>query len=187
MHWLKDRIATAMEAFTARRTFVVGAIVAVGTLVFNYLPQLSWTGVPVLFDVPALAWAVLAALLAMIYFLFEYAHRNRMILIPKIRPSFDQHEGGVVQTPTKFKDEEGRTIHETTASHVRIKVEALSSLTIRGCSAFLTGIEKRKDGSFIPIQLPYSIPLTNSEIDVPAKVPRTIDFLQSLAHETNLR
>ena len=174
MHWLKDRIATAMEAFTARRTFVVGAIVAVGTLVFNYLPQLSWTEVPVLFDVPALAWAVLAALLAMIYFLFEYAHRNRMILIPKIRPSFDQHEGGVVQTPTKFKDEEGRTIHETTASHVRIKVEALSSLTIRGCSAFLTGIEKRKDGSFIPIQLPYSIPLTNSEIDVPAKVPRTI-------------
>src|SRR5262249_23772477 len=101
MDWFRHRYATGIEALTVRRALVVGSIFAVSTFVVGLIPKLSWEGQPMFLNVPALAWGVIAALLMLVYFLFEYAHRKRMETVPNARLSFNQDTGGIVQSPTK--------------------------------------------------------------------------------------
>ena len=108
-----------------------------------------------------------------------------MALEPKINTSFDQYDTGVVQSPVVYKDDKDKLLYETTATYVRIKVEA-SSVAVKECWAFLIRIEKLVSGRFVSIPLPNALPLTTPVIYVPAKVPRTIDFLQSLASNNQL-
>jgi len=186
MDWLNSRYNTAIEALTAKRTLLVGSIVAACGIAGTWLPQIEWNGRQ-MFDIPTWTWWAVVALAALLGITFEYAHRTRTVLVPKIKTSFDQNDSGVVHTPAKFKDKDGQTISETMIAYVRIKVEASSALGVKECSAFLTGIEKRnKEGRFVPISLPNSILLTDPVIYVPARVPRTIDFLASSATNNQL-
>jgi hypothetical protein len=187
MDWLISRYNTALEALTAKRTLLVGSVVTACGIVGAWLPQIEWNGKQMFLGIPTWTWWVIVALSALLGIAFEYAHRTRIVLAPKIKTSFDQNDGGVVHTPTKFKDLQGQTISETTAAYVRIKVEASSALGVKECSAYLTGIEKYNEGRFVPIALSNSILLTDPTIYVPSRVPRTIDFLKSSATDNLLR
>jgi hypothetical protein len=100
MDWIKHRYSTIIEAFTAKRVLVVGTIVAAATATANFAPRISWGGNPMLLNVPSWAWGTIAALIVALYFVFEYAHRKRMDLVPKFRLFFDQNDRGIVHTPT---------------------------------------------------------------------------------------
>jgi hypothetical protein len=134
--WFKDRFETAKEALTVKRVFAIGAIAAVATFAMTYMPQIEWRGKPIL-DVPSWTWGVIGALVAVIYFLWEYANTQRLALVPKVKLSFDKNHSCIVQTPEQSRL--GQHLIETKATYVNIRANALSSATVKECSAFLTG------------------------------------------------
>jgi len=184
MDWLRSRYSTAIDVLTTKRTLYIGSIGAACAFAGTWLPQIEWNGRRI-FDIPTWALWVIVALAALLLIAFDYCHRQRVALEPKINTSFDQYDTGVVQSPVVYKDDKDKLLYETTATYVRIKVEA-SSVAVKECWAFLTRIEKLVSGRFVSIPLPNALPLTTPVIYVPAKVPRTIDFLQSLASNNQL-
>jgi hypothetical protein len=182
MDWFANRYSTIIEALTAQRFLVVGAIFGLGAAAANFAPRISWGGRPMLLNTPPWTWGVMVALLALLYFIFEYAHRKRMELVPKIRLSFDQHAGGIVQTPTQITKVERGVLQQadSNGSYVRIKIETASKGVIRDCVAFLKVLHKKNvtSGEFARIQLPYAIPLTPQPISIYSSVPHFVDFFQ---------
>jgi hypothetical protein len=157
MDWIKTRFTTALEALTLRRVFAIGGIFAAAAAVAAFVPKISWSGQPMLLNTPAWAWAVMAALLMTLYFVFEYAHRKRMELVPRFSVSFDQDQNGIVQTPTTIMKIENGQLQQTESNgtYVRVRVETVSNSSIRDCVAFLTRLEKRNPQTtrFDPINL----------------------------------
>jgi hypothetical protein len=182
MDWLKHRFSTAIEAFTAKRAFVIGSIFAVATLVAKYAPSIPWRGHPVLLGTPAWTWGVMTALVMTIYFIFEYAHRKRMELVPKFDLTFDSDKGGIVFTPTKVtRIVNGIIEHiDSHGAYIRVRVDNESATAIKECFAFITSIEKKdkQTGAFVPVPLPYAIPLASGPITIYSKIPNFIDFLK---------
>jgi len=158
MDWFKDRYPTVIEALTAPRVLWLGAIFSIATGAAHLAPQISWAGHPMLLDTPSWAWGTIAALIAALYFLFEYAHRKRTELVPRIRLSFDQHGMGIVLSAHQ-PSVPAPGLKEPKSSWVRIRADAQSKRTVRGCSAFVTALEKRPSGTtaFTPVPLPQSI------------------------------
>jgi hypothetical protein len=182
MDFVKHRFVTTVEALTLRRAFAVSGIIAAFAFVAGIAPRISWwEGKSMLLETPAWAWGLMAGLVAALYFVFEYAHRKRMEVVPKFDVSFDKNLG-IVQTPTKIVTLVNGQWQRADSNgvYVRIKIETLSKITIGDCVAFLTAIEKKdqKTKQLEPISLPFPIPLTQAPFSVHASIPRFVDFFQ---------
>jgi hypothetical protein len=142
-------------------------------------------------------WGLLAFLILLLYFVVEHATRLRLRLVPKLRLSFGPVEEAIVQTPVRTPT--GQLVYtgpttltfgtsEHMASYVRIRVEAISETTVRGCTAFLIGLEKRTPPSsqFIPIRLPQDVALGAQPFDVFPHVRCIVDFLFCSANDNKL-
>src|SRR5215467_3104713 len=104
MDWLRSCSGTALEALTARRTLYISSIAAACGLAGTWLPQIEWNGKHI-FDIPTWALWVIVALFALLLIAYDFAHRQRMASVPKIRTSFDQYDQGIVQSPVIYKIE----------------------------------------------------------------------------------
>jgi hypothetical protein len=144
---------------------------------------------------PPWVFGLLAGLLALLYFLIEYANSLRLELQPKLRLSFDRERGCVVESPVQhYQDQPSALVQgaiqrvlvkETRALYARIRADALSKTRVRGCSAFITAIESKIPPATVfttyPIQDP--IPLSAQEADVSPRVPSFWDFI-TVSQET---
>jgi hypothetical protein len=101
MDWLRTRYETAIEAFTARRTLVIGFIFALATAAYHLSAKVTSEWLSILLNAPGWAWGLIVALLVALWFIFEYAHRKRMQTVSKLTLSFNPD--CIVQTPTKIQ------------------------------------------------------------------------------------
>lgn len=186
--WIKQRITTAIEAFTLRRVLAVGGIFAVAGAVAGLAPKIKWGGLPMFLSTPAWIWGLIAALISGLYFVFEYAHRKRLETVPKIALSFNPD--CVVHTPTKIRQVvQGNLVEiDSHACYVCLKVESLSKLAIRDCAALITSIKKRNrtTGQFAPIPLADAIAIRVPFI-IYHGVPNYVAFLQAGENDNTLR
>jgi hypothetical protein len=184
MDWLSQRARTILDAFTLRRVVAIPIVIAVITAVVHGSAALSQFILhhegQMLFGVPSWMYGLLAGLLLLLYFIVEYATRLRLQLEPKLRLSFDPSGGCLVDSPIQHfaPNQNGHMmlVGEARAIFARIRVEALSKTTVRGCSAYITVIETRNDvGIFVrhqihdPVQLSEGAPALT---DIPPRVPK---------------
>lgn len=120
-----------------------------------------------------------------------YAEQRKAIdllkqqLTPKIHLSFHPDAEGVGRTWVTV----AVAGHGSMATYVRLRVEASSKMTVPGCKAFLTRIQReRADGETnLEIPLPHSINLKNDQsFDVHPDVVHTIDFLRCFEIDNKL-
>ena len=183
------------DTVTGRRSasfVILAAIVGVANIIFAanldkdiWLKILVGAGLPFLFFFVAFIIAV--------FLIWRDEHRKVIDLTQKLTPmltlDFDQNGDGIVLTPIKVYqiDAGHQTIIDSNGSYVRIRLSAISDSTVRGCSAFLTRVEKRDaSGNFVAVRMPNSLRLTTTPVDVPQRVPQTIDFLSSGERENKL-
>jgi hypothetical protein len=184
MQSLKERYITATEAFTRKKVLWFGGIWAAATFILHWMTQISSGNGLMLLNTPPLAWAAMVFLVGLVYFLFEYAHRQRELLIPQFDVSFDQHNLGIVQTPTEIYTVDSGGVYQkmkdSYGAYARIRIDALSKVTIDDCVVFLTAIHKKgnKSNQFERVELLSPIPLTPQPISVYSIVPRFVDFFQ---------
>ena len=169
MRWLVDRAATIRDALSVQRVLALPIIFAVVTAAIHLAPVIAERE-PMFLSMPAWMWGFVAFLLLLLYFVIEHATRLRLRLLPKLKLSFNPNEEGIAQTPTNI---------ERMASYVRIRVEALSATTVKGCTASLVGLDKRVPPSseFVPIPLDHGMALRDQPFDVFPNVRSTVDFL----------
>jgi hypothetical protein len=176
-----------LEAFTLRRVIALPIFIAVVTAVVRGSAALSeyltrQEGHAFL-GVPSPAWGILAGLLLVFYFLIQYATRIRKSIIPKISVVFNPSGEGIVRTPTEvYQQTEGKwaKIRTDQAVYIRITIRAMSRMTVKGCVAFITRIQKRPTptASFTEVLVFNAIALTQTPLDVYPRVPATVDFLK---------
>ena len=117
--------------------------------------------------------------------MLEVAWHYKNITIPNFNLSFDKNGMGIVlaEHPNLKSGPTLGTTQETNekAAYVRIRVDALSKTTIKGCFAFITALEKQPKGTtaFTHIALPQPIPLKGQQFDIIPEVPCMLDFLMS--------
>jgi hypothetical protein len=185
MGWLNERITTILSALTLRRVIALPIIFAVVTgalRLWAVLPESRLLGVP--------SWEVglLALLVLLLCFVVEYANGLRLELQPKLKVCFDRERGCVVDSPVQHFQDQPSTlfqgvqrvlVRETRAIYARIRADALSKTKVRGCSAFITAIESRPQGSttFTKYLIQDPVPLSAQEIDVSPRVPYFWDFV----------
>jgi hypothetical protein len=127
-------------------------------------------------------------------------------LAPKIRLWFDPSDAGIQLTPVRTISNmtvpaapsvaanipaiPGRTfqfVHDHQASYVRIQAATLSDMTVTGCLAHLTAIEKVEDnGAITPIRLPHGVSLYDAPREVQPHVPFAVDFLACDSRDNKL-
>jgi hypothetical protein len=127
-------------------------------------------------------------------------------LAPKIRLSFDPDSAGIQQTPIQTVTKitvppiaplganvpgtpEGvyNLVQERPATYLRVHAVSLSSITIAGCWAYITEIEKvTADGVVTPVLMPHGIKLSEHEFSVSPSVLTGIDFLIADSAENKL-
>jgi hypothetical protein len=196
MMWLRDRASTVRDALTLQRVLALPIIFAIVTAAIRLAPVIAEREAPFL-SIPAWVWGVLAFLIVLLYFVIEHATRLRLRLAPKLKLSFNPNEA-IVQTPAQTQTgelvQQGAATWtfattEHMASYVRIRVEAALETTVRGCTAFLIGLEKRTPPSsqFIPIRLPQDVPLAGQPFDVFPRIRCIVDFLFCSSSDNKLR
>jgi hypothetical protein len=178
-----DRGITIKNSLTLERVIAVPILFGVITGVDRLASLIAAQRGAMLAGVPGWAWATLAVSWLLLGFMIEYATRLRLSLIPKLALSFNPLKEGIVQTPIEVPVQgsiSGQVlIKEYRASYVRIRIDALSKTTVKGCAAYLTKIEKRRHPgeAFVEVPLSADLLLTPTPIDVPPKVRGTVDFL----------
>ena len=178
---LSQRIETIREAFTIRRVVALSTLGAAASLA-NQIPTIlaQHGDAAMTFGAPGWALAAIAVLLLTIFYLWEYAHRQRMALLPKFEVSFQQNGLGLVQGVVEHYDPFGQVVKAYEALYVRIQVDAATERALR-CTAFIIDLEKSIDGgaTFRKIRLPQPVPLYSGTIDVIPHVPSMVDFIQA--------
>lgn len=196
MQFLSERIETAIEAVTLRRLLAISSFAAAASGAIwgweHIVPYLTERGMTGLAGIPIWAIGAFVFLLCALGSVFEYAHRLRISIRPKLRLSFNQDIGGIVETPLKFwtpqSDGTRLLTGEVTCSYLRVHADATSKKPVRECTAFLTGIEKKAPGDtvFKVVPLSYAVQLAGQqEFRVLPNVTRTIDFM-TCRHDNNL-
>lgn len=192
MGWLSQRAATIVDAFTLRRVIALPIVIAVVTAVVHGSAALSQFFFHqegrMLLGLPSWAFGVLAGLLLMLFFLLEQATRLRLEIQPKLKVSFDAERGCLVISPVQhFRQEPGtyndtpRTVlaRETKSIFARVRADTTSISKVRGCVAYITAIESKKQPTdpFQRHPIHDPIPLALQEADIPSKVPWFWDFI----------
>jgi|ERR1019366_7074184 broad specificity polyphosphatase/5'/3'-nucleotidase SurE len=108
---------------------------------------------------------------------------------PKFGVYFDQDRCGIVSAIERApivstgiygsaRITEGQAFH---ALYIRICVNAASHVVVRNCQAFLLSLEKQQNPNetFIYINLPQPIQLTDKPFDVMPNIPRMVDFMKT--------
>lgn len=178
MDWVAHRVETGHEAFTARRILLIATVFAFAASAKTIADWLIKKGdEAVLMGAPPWAIGTIAALVAVIYILFEYAHRQRMALVPRFGISFKEKGLGIVQGTVQLFNPFGQMLREYDSSYVRVQVDATSRRTVK-VAAYVTQFEKSTDNgqTFSNVVLPQPIPLHAGTIDVVPNVPSMIDF-----------
>ena len=147
--WLAERWRGVHDAITPKQASVAVILAGVLTGTIRAWDQistyLSGQGVTTAATVPSILIGLLALLTAVAWFLMEHIVRLNRLLAPKFKLSFDRDSGtGVVAAIERITTTGGLTsiaLAEFRAAYVRIKAETSSRVAVRGCSAFLTGIE----------------------------------------------
>jgi hypothetical protein len=199
MRWLKSRFSFLWEASAYYKLLLT--LAATACIILGTVDQLKFIGkraispwvalpqnagdAPVIFGFSSWILGILLALLFFSIWMLEVAWRYRQDMIPNINLSFDKNGMGIVlalhqirqtgPTPETIQEAEWR------ASYVRIRVDALSKSTVKGCTAYITALEKRPKGTtaFTPVPIPQSISLRDQQFDIIPAVPHLIDFLRS--------
>ena len=129
---------------------------------------------------PGWALAAIAVLLLAIFYLWEFAHRQRMALMPKFDISFEQDRLGIVQGMIEWR-QAGQIVKQHEQSFVRVRVDA-SGRSLK-CAAYITRLEKSTDNgnTFKEVEIPQALPLLGHPFDVFPKIPSIIDFVVSNA------
>jgi|SRR6266496_1751998 len=157
----------------------------------KFLPDISWH------------WWIVALLALILVIFMESAYRAitrreaamadlTKTLTPKVQLSFNPTRGGITQTPVQVSQQDPGAVipmvREYMATYVRIRVEALSKTTVKGCTAFLVDLEKIRDtdDAFIPISLPHGLWLREEPFDVLPDVPCAVDFLSCSTQNNKL-
>jgi hypothetical protein len=108
----------------------------------------------------------------------EYATK----LTPRFRVSFNRDAEGLARTPilVTYNIAGALVTNEYDGTYVRVRVEALSDVTVPECSAFLTKLQRENVAGEIlyDIPLPHSVLLNGGELfDVRPNIVTAVDFL----------
>jgi hypothetical protein len=188
MEWFRERWEVISSAVTPQRLGVVVVLATLFTTAVKWWNEITGfllgRGLSAMETVPSILVGLLVIMGALFWFTLEYAVRKNRLLRPKIRLSFEPDGLGIVLARERvtFRGAASGTVNvvEFRATYVRLRADALSKTTVKGCSAFLVGLEKKIEGSknFVTIKLPQSIPVGPPQFDVFPGVPATIDFLR---------
>jgi hypothetical protein len=103
-------------------------------------------------------------------------------LAPRIALKFDKDSLGLSSAI------EGDAKTGKRATYIRIQADALSEVSVRGCTAFITKASRKIEGesSFRLLRLQYSVPLGANPFDVLPGIPKHIDFARTVEGDDQL-
>jgi hypothetical protein len=197
MGWLRDRASLLWESSAHKKmllTLAGAACLFLGTVdqlkiaaqkaVSYWITFPQNAGPPVIFGFPSWILGLTLAFFIFAIWMLEVAAHYRKKLLPKIGVSFNRTGEGIVRTKTVVVEQDVTGAikrRDDEAVYIRITLSAVSQITVRGCVAFLTEIEKKliPTGPFIKIPVAGGIPITQTPIDVHPRVPTSVDFLKS--------
>lgn len=186
MNTIKEYPLYIWEALGVRRFLIAAAISTVIGILDFFAKLLGQEKFEPLFGIPNWIVGAFVFLCYVAFSVLKRAVEERRRLTPKLQLSFQPEGGGMVETPEKERDIEGKTIREYKAVYLRLCVEAVSDMKVRECSAFLTRIQtKSADGAFADmdihggaLQLAWAH-IGPRDVDVPHLIKRYADILKA--------
>src|SRR3954468_18973310 len=142
------------ETMTGRHSApyaIFSGVVSVASVIL----AVSVDSLPIIWRIGLVAAPFLLSLLAYFvfaaYMVWKEERNERMILAdrltPKLRLDFDANGDGIILTPIKIQKMDllssQPSFTESYGAYIRIRLTALSDLTVRSCSVFLTEIENK--------------------------------------------
>ena len=138
MGWLKKRLQTLNAALGVKR-FIIASVVTVVLALLEWANenfQVNW-----LPDIPAWTVIVGVPLILITWWVFEYAHKLKQRLEPRLSVTFDPKIPHYMTTEPKHS-------RELAVRTFRIQVENTGGENIRGCSVKLEKLLDRNEPSF---------------------------------------
>jgi hypothetical protein len=202
MEWIKTRVSLALRVYAHHKILftifvvicgIIGAFDPISAWIRHTIKSLSSTlsassseGSAMMFGFPSWQVGVMLLLFVCLLAIFEYA----VFLQKQLTPTLQMYaESVIVPTDVYARDQLGNiTIDHTRSSWVRIRLESKTRAIVRDCNVYIIKIEKKTipTAPFTELPMGNAVRLTNNGINVPPRVPQTVDVFSSGENENTL-